>query len=338
MTAFFISAGKRRLSPLRRNRLNCHKVGTGWCVKDGEAGSGDFAKQNTTPYPLHSRQFLLTEKNNIVQSYYRHMEEKIRVPFLFSHSGKESLMKKETDMDEVKSIAKMLLMTDVHETKFSPMVVQHPFTSSGIVVLPEKDGKNFKPVDITQDAENLRAWRKAVSSAIDHTENPYELYMMVNKPYGLTFLKYTSPHLSKKDFSEILASAWIMCEAPHNDPDVSLGKLVAMFQSADPKILMDEDEYRGFQGLDDMLTVYRGVTAYNTENVKALSWTLNRQTAEWFANRFGEDGTVYEATIAKEHIYALFNGRNESEVIVDPKYLTDITEVQDMASDFILSQ
>lgn len=247
-------------------------------------------------------------------------------------------MKKETDMAEVKSIAKMLLMTDVHETEFSPIVVQHPFTSSGIVVLPEKDSKNFRSVDITQDAENLRAWRKALNSAIDSTENPYEIYMMVNKPYGLTFLKCASPHLSQKDFSEILSSAWIMCEAPHNDPDVGLGKLVAMFQSADPKVLMDEDEYRDFQRLGGTLTVYRGVTSYNADNIKALSWTLNQQTAEWFAHRFGEDGTVYEATIAKEHIFALFNRRNESEVIVDPKYLTDITEVQDMASDFILSQ
>ncbi len=247
-------------------------------------------------------------------------------------------MKKETDMAEVKSIAKMLLMTDVHETEFSPIVVQHPFTSSGIVVLPEKDGENFRLVDITQDTENRQAWRKAVSSAINHTENPYELYMMVNKPYSLTFLKYSAPHLSKKDFSEILSSAWIMCEAPNNDPDVSLGKLVAMFQYADPRVLMDENEYREFQGLGDRITVYRGVTAYNADNVRALSWTLNRQTAGWFAHRFGEDGTVYEATIAKEHVYALFNGRNESEVIVDPKYLTDITEVQDMASGFILSQ
>lgn len=143
-------------------------------------------------------------------------------------------MKKQTDMEEVKSIAKMLLMTDVYETKFSPIVVQHPCTSSGIVVLPEKDIKNFKSVDITQDEENLQAWRKAVSSAIDHTENPYELYMMVNKPYGLTFLKYSAPHLSKKDFSEILSSAWIMCEAPHNDPDVSLGRYVSIRRSPSP--------------------------------------------------------------------------------------------------------
>ena len=39
---------------------------------------------------------------------------------------------------------------------------------------------------------------------------------------------------------------------------------------------------------------------------------------------------MYKAKIQKEHIHALFLGRNESEVIVDPKYLTDITQVQSM--------
>ena len=72
--------------------------------------------------------------------------------------------------------------------------------------------------------------------------------------------------------------------------------------------------------------------------MKALSWSLNQETAEWFAHRFGENGTVYEAQIDKKHIYAYFSGRNESEVIVDPSYLTNITEAQDLSSDFLLSQ
>ena len=65
--------------------------------------------------------------------------------------------------------------------------------------------------------------------------------------------------------------------------------------------------------------------------MKALSWTLSRDTAQWFANRYGKTGTVYEATIDKKHIHALFLGRNESEVIVDPKYLCGITQVQELA-------
>jgi hypothetical protein len=39
---------------------------------------------------------------------------------------------------------------------------------------------------------------------------------------------------------------------------------------------------------------------------------------------------VYEAKIEKAHICALFLGRNETEVILNPKYLTDIFQVQAM--------
>ena len=67
---------------------------------------------------------------------------------------------------------------------------------------------------------------------------------------------------------------------------------------------MKQDEYEQFQELGDTVTVYWGVTSYNAKNLKGLSWTLNPETAEWFANRFGEDGTVYEAQIKKSHVYA----------------------------------
>ena len=35
---------------------------------------------------------------------------------------------------------------------------------------------------------------------------------------------------------------------------------------------------------------------------------------------------MYEAQIRKEHILALFTGRNESEVVVDPRHLEQIME------------
>ncbi len=70
---------------------------------------------------------------------------------------------------------------------------------------------------------------------------------------------------------------------------------------------MDDDEYEQLQELEDTLTVYCGVTSYNAYNVKALSWTLNKETAKWFAHLFYEDGKVYEAQIDKEHIFAVFN-------------------------------
>ena len=236
-------------------------------------------------------------------------------------------MLNETNLNHVKTVAGALLLTDINETEFSPMVVQHPFTSSGIAAVQRNGG--LITLNITQSSDDLRIWRAFMSERIKNAESTFEIYNMINKPYALTFLKFASPYLSKADFSELLANAWIRSENPNSDSNLNKSKLLAMFKEADPTILMNESEYKEFRALDDPITIYRGVTPHNAKNIRALSWTMDYDVAEWFSKRFDEDGTVYEAQINKEHILALFNGRNESEVIVDPKYLKDIEQAQE---------
>ena len=48
-------------------------------------------------------------------------------------------MREKTDLEKVKSVARMLLLTPVHKTPYSPVVVQHPFTNSGVMAV-NKDG------------------------------------------------------------------------------------------------------------------------------------------------------------------------------------------------------
>ena len=115
----------------------------------------------------------------------------------------------------------------------------------------------------------------------------------------------------------------------NRDAEVSHTQLTEIFRHSDPAALMDEAEQAQLAELDDTVTVYRGVTTINSDNLLALLWTLDYETADWFARRFDEDGTVYKAQIDKEHIFALFNGRDESEVVLDPKYLKDITQAQE---------
>ena len=43
-------------------------------------------------------------------------------------------MKISTDLEQVKAVASAMLYMDVAKTEFSPIIVQHPFTSSGMVV------------------------------------------------------------------------------------------------------------------------------------------------------------------------------------------------------------
>lgn len=235
-------------------------------------------------------------------------------------------MRSGTDMEKVRQVARTLLHLDIHPTSLSPMVVSHPFTNSGFVGLGDEDG-NVSIGALLEDPGALSRWRQQVGRSIDRAVSPWEIALQINTPYLLAFIKYTRPYLSEPDLGHLLAAAWTMDEAPNQDPNLSHRSLADLFRSVSPKYLMDAEELQQFQMLEDPVTVYRGVTSYNAQNIRALSWTLDRNTAEWFAHRFGEDGTVYEAQIAKAHIFALFLGRNESEVVVDPQYLEQVMEV-----------
>ena len=219
-----------------------------------------------------------------------------------------------------------LLWFDIQPTKLSPLVVKHPFTDSGLVGIRNEDG-SLSAGNLLDDPGALHSWRENVRQQINEAETAAGLLLLVTKPYRLGYLKLAAPYLCEQDAALFLSYAWISTESPNDDPNLSKRSLLAMFRSIDPQMLMDEEERGLFQSLDDVVTVYRGVTSYNAQNVKALSWTLNREVAEWFAHRFGQNGTVYEAQVKKENIYAVFLGRNEEEVIVDPERLMGLSQL-----------
>lgn len=229
----------------------------------------------------------------------------------------------QTNLDEVKITAQCLLMTKVHKTDLSPIIVQHPFATSGITMLP---GTN-EMLDITANADNLKKWQNYVSDLIKKAKTAYDIFMLLNKGYAMTFLKFAKYALSAEDLAQILADAWIQAENPNMDCNVTKTELVSMFKGSDREHLMTAAERNLLENLEESVTVYRGVTPYNARNVKALSWTLDKSKAEWFAHRFGEKGTVYQARIAKRDILAIFTGRNESEVVLNPKKLEELKVV-----------
>lgn len=241
-------------------------------------------------------------------------------------SGKKRRWPAETNLAALKTLAHTLLWFDIQPTKLSPLVVKHPFTDSGLVGIRNEDG-SLSAGNLLDDPGALHSWRENVRQQINEAETAAGPLLLVTKPYRLGYLKLAAPYLCEQDAALFLSYAWISTESPNDDPNLSKRSLLAMFRSIDPQMLMDEEERGLFQSLDDVVTVYRGVTSYNAQNVKALSWTLNREVAEWFAHRFGQNGTVYEAQVKKENIYAVFLGRNEEEVIVDPERLMGLSQL-----------
>ena len=150
----------------------------------------------------------------------------------------------------MKQLARVFLMMDPEPTSFSPVIIKHPFTDSGIVTV--RSGNEYRAADITADEAVRSQWREQMASLIENAETPRHIYMMLTKSYRFAFLKYAMPYFSQKDFSEYLANAWVMCESPNNDPNFTQKQMLGLFKKADPQVLMDEDEYKQFQALEDM--------------------------------------------------------------------------------------
>ena len=88
----------------------------------------------------------------------------------------------------------------------------------------------------------------------------------------------------------------------------------------EPQLMMNEDERETLESMPDKLTVYRGGM-----DDKGFSWTLNKDTAKWFAKRWDSHNyypisvpSVFEKEINKVDVLAYLDDRNEQEILYIP--------------------
>ena len=73
---------------------------------------------------------------------------------------------------------------------------------------------------------------------------------------------------------------------------------------------------------NNLVKIYRGQNTESTPYQKAFSWTIDFNTAIFFATRFdSKNAKVYEAMVKFDDILAYIDRRGESEVIIDPDCL-----------------
>lgn len=219
-----------------------------------------------------------------------------------------------TNLEKIKEFAKTLLYTDIHYLEYG--FVSHPFANHTIQMIRENNKTEL--LDLTKN-DDVERWRKYLSHGIDTISSVQQFLIIIHKPYLPVFFKYIKDYLSDKDYANMLYEIWIAVEYPNHDVNVSTSEFMSMFRTAKKKFLMNQEEQLVFDSLPETITVYRGIQKDATTN--ALSWTLDKNVAKWFANRFNNNGAVVEATINKKHVFAYINGRNEKEVVVNYKKL-----------------
>lgn len=220
-------------------------------------------------------------------------------------------MLEETNLDGVKSIVRTFLYIEPQKTTI-PFIVNHPIFSMNIVYTPH----SFTQLDLFQE-DDIELIHKEYLEIIDKS-NLLNLYMIIREPYKLTFLRHSMEYLSLKDYSMLLADAWVVTENPNQDVNCPIPFLIKMFKKADKSVLMTEVDYEIYNNLPQSIRVYRGVAV--GRNPKGISWTNDIEKAKWFANRFNKEnevGYVQTTVVDKSQVLAYFDTRNEKELVCD---------------------
>jgi hypothetical protein len=131
----------------------------------------------------------------------------------------------------------------------------------------------------------------------------------------LLFDWWSSGQLTVEDLRALMPDAWQMSEGPQEK--LGVAAWVFLFRCAGFISDANHPQPR------EPLTIYRGATWGRR---RGMAWTTDREKAEWFANRFSvlREALVYEITVGPEVVLALFDGRNEAEVVVEPAKLPPV--------------
>lgn len=215
-----------------------------------------------------------------------------------------------TDLQSIKDKAIALLYIEPEPIPELPIFLTHPYFESRATVLPSSN----KFVDIIEDSEALQIARDDLQTKINSVDSAESVFVFLRPQYRLTLFKYTNQYMSSKDFEEVLLFSWIMVEHPLKDINVTKSEMLKWFS----KLGYVSD-------LSGVVTIYRGVGSEKYRD--GISWTLDREKAEWFATRFTEDGVVYSAKVKSNDILYYISDRGEKEVIVDPKRLMQVERI-----------
>jgi hypothetical protein len=127
---------------------------------------------------------------------------------------------------------------------------------------------------------------------------------------------------------QLVSTAWQSLEVIHPSRKLWL-EILYDLRRGGREHLMEPEEHAVYNSLPTRVRIWRGCGELKA--ARGMSWTLDREKAVWFASyacgtrrsyaTFGREGTqpiLVEGTVHKHDVLAFFNGRKESEIVVDP--------------------
>lgn len=225
----------------------------------------------------------------------------------------------EINIRAIENLAKTLLRVEPVYVNYD--IVQHPFASSQYFIYGG---------DLLDMREHYDKWISLMDKEIDRLlsigiEGYYHLVNLINKPYRLYFIKLSEDYIDDETFAKVLLDVWTTVEFNCHDANVSLDEIRGMARRVRRVFPDRHKELVGeiFKGKDSII-LYRGVHDEGIKLKGALSWTLNKEVSEFFANRLRRGkAEIWELGLSikeKNHILWVIGGAGE-EVLLDTRGL-----------------
>lgn len=147
---------------------------------------------------------------------------------------------------------------------------------------------------------------KDINAFMNVIERPYRVPMVMS-----VLRSWWNP--TKQEYWDVISWIWQDTECVYENLDTWIELMTLEF--SEPQLMMNDKEKEVYDNLPEIVRVYRGGV-----DDKGLSWSLSREKAEWFANRFDYGYEVFEKEIKKSDILAYLNGRQEQEIICNVDY------------------
>ena len=198
-------------------------------------------------------------------------------------------------------------------------------------VIPEDFKKAILPKGLDAETfgdayvQKINFKKQELDKAIEQ-QNWDKVFMLVEKPFRLNWLEENIDLIKDdKQYYNFLKDAYMMTEFPMNGFSNYRDLLDLFYARKNSKLMLDKDELKLLNSLPNEVKIWRGVKVddvLDDDNI-GLSFTLNKDKAIWFAERFAQAGVsqaiLIEAVVKRDDILSIFLNRDEEEVIVNPE-------------------
>jgi len=214
--------------------------------------------------------------------------------------------------------------------------IKHPLLNEMVFgeldqVIPESFKKAILPKGLDAktfgDAyvQKINFKKQELDKAIEQ-QNWDKVFMLIEKPFRLNWLEENIDLIKDdKQYYNFLKDAYMMTEFPMNGFSNYRDLLDLFYARENSKLMLDKDELELLNSLPNEVKIWRGVKVddvLDDDNI-GLSFTLNKDKAIWFAERFSQAGVsqaiLIEAVVKRDDILSIFLNRDEEEVIVNPE-------------------